>query len=793
MGTRLSNHPSELRSRYGVVVIGSGYGGAITAARLAEAGHDVCILERGREWQPEDFPDEWEQVLDQIKSSHQPLGLYEYLAGDDVDIVSGSGLGGTSLINANVVLRPSNSVLAHPRWPRAIREEAASGALDRGFQRVADMLRITEVQAPGGKDLAKVQAHARAAETRPGQFRRLPLAVNLEERAESDQPGHEPGRVHQRPCVLCGDCVTGCKVHAKNSMNASYLPLARHHGAEIYTQMEVDCLVPAAEGGYHVQVVHRPGDRPDDREDPERRSVHARAVIVAAGVMGTAGILLRSRARGLALSSRLGHWFSSNGDLLGIGYNNDLRTDTVGFGSRSDGQRDYVVGPTIASVIDYRDPEDAASQFIIEEGAFPRGLIKALRRAVPKLAFTRGEDTDSGLRDRARELARVMRDVVREDPEGALNHSMVYLGMGHDQADGLIVLDHHGQARVLWGAVPDRAVFRNLHREMRALVAALGGTHVPNPRGERLLSNNEVTVHPLGGCPMADDRTWGVVDHAGRAFDPGASDPAGVYGDLLVADGSIVPTSLGVNPLFTISALAERIAERFLADHPEPVRPAEGDIAEPVIADLRPGIEFSERMRGFCTKAVTGARTPEEYARAEALARQEGSRMDLNLAIISDDLEAFMRTPAHEAYAYGDVDSVLLGERRRVEEGRFQLFVKQDGDKTMLYRLAFLSQDGKPYLLDGFKRMHDDGGFDGWEDATTLFTSIRAGWSLDAPIVAQGILRVHPGDFMEQLTTFRVRNSAGHMDSAAWLARFGMFFFGELWETYVRPQWEARD
>lgn len=776
MRDRLSNPASELRDRYGIIVIGSGYGGAIAAARLAEAGHDVCILERGKEWQPGEFPDEWDQVVEQARSPHRPLGLYDYVPGKDVDIFSGSGLGGTSLINANVALAPDARVMAHPRWPRAIREEAATGALDRCFDRAADMLRLAEVPPAQKKYPAKIEAHARSAEARPGRFRRLSLAVNFH---EHDAPNHMG--VPQHRCTQCGDCVTGCNVGAKNGLTVNYLPLARQHGAEIYTQMEVDFLVPAPEGGYHVQTRYQA----DDASEPVDRSLHARAVILAAGVLGTTGILLRSRDRGMPLPRRLGHWFSSNGDLLGIGYNNDARTNVLGFGNRPDPRREHTVGPTIGSMIDYRDLETDASQFLIEEGAFPRALIGALCRAVPKLALTRGTDTDSGFRDRAQELVRVMRDLVGEDMEGALNHSMLYLGMGHDEADGRILLDHHGHARVEWGAAPERPVYSKLHDEMHALVKALGGTYLPNPRGEQWLSSNAVTVHPLGGCPMGDDRTWGVVDHAGRVFDPRADHAAAVYDDLLVADGSVIPTSLGVNPLFTISALAERIAERFVAAHPRPVRPHDGVIAPPVVIAPRPGIEFFERMHGFCTRAVTDARTPEEFARAEALARDADDWMDARLFIVSEDLEAFISTEEHRAVAEGDLGSTLLGERRRIEDGDFQLFVHEDGIKKMLYRLAFLGRDGAPYLLDGFKVMRDDRGIDVLADATTLYTSIRAGWAMDGPVVAQGILHVYARDFMDQLASFRVRNCASAMDRASWLARFGKFFFGELWETYM--------
>src|SRR5690348_12042933 len=104
--TLLANHPQDLKDCYGVIVVGSGYGGAIVAARLAEAGHDVCILERGKEWKVGDFPDEEPEVLQELRSKHNPLGLFDFVGGMDVDVLVGNGLGGTSLINANVAIAP---------------------------------------------------------------------------------------------------------------------------------------------------------------------------------------------------------------------------------------------------------------------------------------------------------------------------------------------------------------------------------------------------------------------------------------------------------------------------------------------------------------------------------------------------------------------------------------------------------------------------------------------------------------------------------------------------------------
>jgi cholesterol oxidase len=108
----------------------------------------------------------------------------------------------------------------------------------------------------------------------------------------------------------------------------------------------------------------------------------------------------------------------------------------------------------------------------------------------------------------------------------------------------------------------------------------------------------------------------------------------------------------------------------------------------------------------------------------------------------------------------------------------------------MLYLLQFIGEDGQPYLLDGYKEVRDDPGFDAWSDNTTLYTSIRRGWETRAgargPVVGQGIMHVRVRDFMKQVTTFRARNSPGKVESIRTLGHFGGFFFGRLWETYVK-------
>jgi cholesterol oxidase len=140
----------------------------------------------------------------------------------------------------------------------------------------------------------------------------------------------------------------------------------------------------------------------------------------------------------------------------------------------------------------------------------------------------------------------------------------------------------------------------------------------------------------------------------------------------------------------------------------------------------------------------------------------------------------------------GWITSRVCGFECEVEWGRFNLFL-DDADKRtrrMVYLLRFTGDDGEPYLLDGYKEVRDDPGPDAWSDNTTLYTSIRRGWAIGpgarGPVIGQGIMHVRARDFIKQLTTFRARNSPGKVESARTLARFSGFFFGRLWETYVK-------
>lgn len=542
----LSTAAGALAASYDVVVIGSGYGGAVAAARLAR-GRSLCVLERGKEWQPADFPSDMGGVLGQFRAGATPLGLFDYRVGSTLDVLTGNGVGGTSLINANVVIAPDRDVFNN--WPLAIRQDYANGAMDVYEARVRAMLGADAVVA--GDALRKSWYHQSTTQARRRQGVAVvagapPLAVNLRR-----YPGQANAQgVWQNACSHCGDCVTGCRVGAKNTLDVNYLPLAKSAGAQIFSQIEVEWIERLADARWRIHYLSRPAGAP-----AVRNTVIATSVVLAAGALGSTQILLRSRAQGLALSPTLGTRFSTNGDLLGMGYDTDVQTNVMGFGAGAPPAGEQRVGPTITSVADYRASATVQERFLIEEAAFPSALVDALRLALPLAA---------GLMPNFPAVQRAARDVLGRRTDGALNHSMIYLGIGHDSAAGRVELDASGNARVVWPTLLQEPFVARMRAEMAQHAQNFGGKYIDSPRTSSIFGGALTTVHPLGGCPMAETVDAGVVDADGQVFDPNGGVRA-LYAGLHVWDGSIAPSSIGANPLLTIAALAERATDRFRA------------------------------------------------------------------------------------------------------------------------------------------------------------------------------------------------------------------------------------
>ncbi len=723
----------------------------------------------------------------QVRRGARRLGrssaLFDLRAGDDLSVMVGCGLGGTSLINAGVALRPPAWVYEDERWPTPLQGAVQGPAeLEPYFVEAERMLGSTPYpdawDAPTKlRVLERAAAGAGAAAGVDAKAERPRINVTFAD-------GPNAAGVEQRACILCGDCVTGCNHRAKNTVVENYLPDAVAHGAHVFCQAAVRTVERIgdasgdAPGGDGWAVSFDVAADGRTRFDAPSSFVFADVVVLAAGTLGSTEILLRSRASGLAVSPRLGDRFTGNGDVLAFAHGvggapPPLRG--IGLGRRPV-TPDNAVGPCITGMIDLTGTPVPGKGMLVEEGAIPG----ALRSFMPA-AFAVAADIDDGgspLAFGRRLLRRITATAgAALDPTGGpADRSLTYLVMSDDAGDGRLCLDGAGM-RVDWPAVGDLPIFDHNAAVLKAATAAVDAEYVANPLWSPMLRESLVTVHPLGGCAMADDGARGVVDHRGRVF-TGVGDE--VHDGLLVSDGAIVPRPLAVNPLLTISALSERAAALLAAERGWTV----DDGPTPRLVDApggdRPGVRFTERMAGWA-----GASDDGDPVQGAAQGEVDGSRIEFVLTIHIDDLPAMVADAATPGRLSGTVVAPVLSPRRlRVVDGTFRL-AQEDPSHVdtchMRYAMRLVADDGRHFTFDGHKVLHDRFGLDLWSDTTTLYVTIRD--DAGQPVAA-GVMRIAAGDFARQLTTLRITGVAGPVERARWAGRFGTRFFQSLHQVY---------
>lgn len=779
---KLSSQIENIKPHYTVVVIGSGYGGGISASRMARAGQSVCVLERGKEFLPGEFPDTLAEAGEEFQVNAGEIhlgsetGLYDLNINDDISVMTGCGLGGTSLINASVLIESDPRLFGDPAWPREFVNDVDT-ALKSGYQKARAML--ASATYPDGDNgypvLKKTEAMRKCGKALGVEAQLTPLAVNF----KTHENGINHVGVAQQPCNLCGDCVTGCNYTAKNTTQMTYLPDARNHGAEIFTQTKVDHL--SRKDGRWVVHYATSNDGSDAFDAPDQ-FVLADIVVLAAGTLGSTEILLRSKQHGLATSERVGERFSGNGDVLGFAYNCDQEINGIGKGTREP-DPDNPVGPCITSVIDTRAASDDYKEGMsIEEGVMPGAVAPLLPKAFSSLSSISGRDTDGGIVDFLTEKKRSIESILRGAYHGATDNTVTNLVMSHDSASGRMLLKDDSLC-IDWPGIGEEAIFEKVNNKLHELSAALGGTYVRNPISHDLMGNDQITVHPLGGCCMGEDASTGVVNHKGQVYSSTSGNE--VYQDLYVADGAIIPTAIGTNPLLTISAIAERNAKLMASerdwhfDTELPSRPADDVTVSPV----KPGIQFTETMTGFITLDANV-----DYQQGFEQGRGNNTPFEFTLTVVSQDIEAMLEDPDHQAAIYGIVKAPTLSPAPlTVSDGVFNLFVKDTettATRRMDYNLTMTAENGDTFYMEGHKVIHDDAGFDVWKDTTTLYVSVTTARHDPTTTVGRGILEITPLNFAKQLTTIKVPNVDDNAKRLKYVARFGSFFAGEVFNIY---------
>ncbi len=588
-----------------VIVVGSGFGGAVAALRFAEAGQDVLVLERGdwvsRERHEADLDNLW------MPDCHR-YGFNELRPrGRNLVPWLGACVGGGSYVYAGTLKRVE-------RWkgfPRALREDDMNRWYDQA-ESIMDPAyypdyppyneaRATQLLFDVGRKLARDEPELVEDYG--------PIHLGISFAPPGGTPGAEFVNKHgakQRYLDPKEQSLLGGDIGAKNTLDRNYLHLAQQHGARIEAMAEAD-RIERIEGGWKVECVRRMEvPRPSSLLDrwrsgkrrPERKEVfRARRLVLAAGSVGSTELLLRNRDlhRTLAdLSPMLGRRYTTNGDFLSLmfpsrgifvgwlgffasalgGVTTALNqralatgvgvptlqywgTYVLGVGvlayfaglAVSRGAYDPDIGTTNSDFIRFRGRDGETQGAYIETGRYPTPVRLALAVMLSVLGLWRPRSYG-----RIIAFTKLLRWAVPPFALLARTWPVPLLKMGRDDAYGTFRLDDEGRAVIDYPWRNNRAFYAWLDSLARKVATAAGATWAPNPAF--LLTRRLEIPHNQGGVPMGEDAADGVVDHAGRVFG---------YDDLIVLDGSILPVSPGPNPALTILAVAERAMNVALA------------------------------------------------------------------------------------------------------------------------------------------------------------------------------------------------------------------------------------
>ncbi|MGW1889443.1 GMC oxidoreductase [Streptomyces sp. NPDC002004] len=550
---------------YDVVVVGSGFGGSVSALRLTEKGYRVGVLEAGRRFTREMLPKNSWDLKNYLWAP--PLGLYGiqriHLLGN-VMVLAGAGVGGGSLNYANTLYVPPKAFFDDPQWKDITDWQDELGPYYDQARRMLGV-RLNPTMTPSDVHLKATAQAMGVGDT----FHMAPVGVFFGDGDDADgsvkaPPGGEVADPYfggagpsRKACTECGECMTGCRHGAKNTLNENYLYLAEQAGAVIHPMTSVVAVTEDSRGGFAVRTLPT-----DDKKKGRGRTFTARRVVIAAGTYGTQTLLHRMKDSGLLpyVSGRLGALTRTNSEAV-VGAQTDSRRYRKRHG---EDKVDFTKGVAITSSI-HPDENTHIEPVRYGKGSNAMGAMTVLQvpyrpagRVAGWLANVARHPwlTVRALSNR-RWSERTIIALVMQSLDNSLTTYRKPSGIGK----GLLT------ARQGHGA-PNPNQIAEGTRAATLLAEEINGFAGSNV-GE--LMGTPLTAHFLGGCPIGDSAESGVIDPYHRLYGhPGIS----------VVDGAAVSANLGVNPSLTITAQAERAMSFWPNKGEDDLRPAQGAVYE---------------------------------------------------------------------------------------------------------------------------------------------------------------------------------------------------------------------
>ncbi len=529
---------------FDVVVVGSGFGGSVAALRLTEKGYRVAVLEAGRRFADDEFArTSWDLRRYLWAPALGCYGIQRIHALRNVMILAGAGVGGGSLVYANTLYRPLKPFYRDRQWADITDWEAELAPF---YDQASRMLGVVEnpTTTPSDVVMRQVARDMGVADT----YRPTPVGVFFGEPGKvAEDPYFGGAGPHRTGCVECGECMTGCRVGAKNTLVKNYLYLAERNGATVLPLTTVTDLRQAPDGTWSVGT-----RRTGAKFRKGRRTVTAGQVVLAAGTWGTQQLLHRMKAEGTlpGLSSRLGELTRTNSEsIIGAG------RFTV------DERRNFSQGVAITSSI-HPDEQTHIEPVRYGKGSNAMGLLQTLStdgaKSTPRLLQFFLQALRHPLR-----FARIVsvhrwseRSVILLVMQSLDNSITTYSKKGLFGRK-LTSKQGHGE--------PNPAFIPAGHAANLLAAKHIGGV-AGGTWGE--LFNIPLTAHFIGGCPIGADPASGVIDPYHRVFG---------YPGLSVVDGAAISANLGVNPSLTITAQAERAFSLWPNKGDADGRPAQGE------------------------------------------------------------------------------------------------------------------------------------------------------------------------------------------------------------------------